>query len=90
MYVDESGDHSLQSIDDNYPMFVLAFCVFHKRHYSGARPIGLSVLRPEQENQAFKVLEKKFYCAGGRDRVGQQYNGFGLKIYPSRESEKPR
>jgi hypothetical protein len=34
VYVDESGDHSLQSIDDNYPVFVLAFCVFHKRHYS--------------------------------------------------------
>ncbi len=31
VYVDESGDHSLQSIDENYPIFVLAFCVFHKR-----------------------------------------------------------
>ena len=34
VYVDESGDHSLQSIDEQYPIFVLAFCVFHKRHYS--------------------------------------------------------
>ena len=34
VYVDESGDHSLQSIDEKYPLFVLAFCVFHKRHYS--------------------------------------------------------
>jgi hypothetical protein len=34
VYVDESGDHNLQSIDDSYPIFVLAFCVFHKRHYS--------------------------------------------------------
>ena len=34
VYVDESGDHSLTSIDKNYPVFVLAFCVFHKRHYS--------------------------------------------------------
>jgi hypothetical protein len=34
VYVDESGDHSLQSIDQQYPVFVLAFCVFHKRHYS--------------------------------------------------------
>lgn len=34
VYVDESGDHSLQSIDPNYPVFTLAFCVFHKRHYS--------------------------------------------------------
>ena len=34
VYVDESGDHGLQSLDPNYPIFVLAFCVFHKKHYS--------------------------------------------------------
>ncbi|HYD76578.1 DUF3800 domain-containing protein [Ramlibacter sp.] len=34
VYVDESGDHSLSSIDPDYPVFVLAFCIFHKRHYS--------------------------------------------------------
>jgi len=34
VYVDESGDHSLTSIDPEYPVFVLALCVFHKRHYS--------------------------------------------------------
>lgn len=33
VYVDESGDHGMQTLDQNYPMFVLAFCVFHKRHY---------------------------------------------------------
>lgn len=34
VYVDESGDHSLASIDKDYPVFVLALCVFHKRHYA--------------------------------------------------------
>lgn len=34
VYVDESGDHSLLSIDPDYPVFVLALCVFHKRHYA--------------------------------------------------------
>lgn len=34
VYVDESGDHSLTSIDKDYPIFVLAFCIFHKRHYA--------------------------------------------------------
>ncbi len=34
VYVDESGDHGLETLDPNYPMFVLAFCVFHKRHYA--------------------------------------------------------
>ena len=34
VYVDESGDHSLQSIDEQYPVFVLSFCIFHKKHYT--------------------------------------------------------
>jgi len=33
VYVDESGDHGLVSIDRTYPLFVLAFCIFHKRTY---------------------------------------------------------
>ncbi len=33
VYVDESGDHGLINIDSNYPVFVLAFCVFAKRDY---------------------------------------------------------
>lgn len=250
VYVDESGDHSLQSIDENYPVFVLAFCVFHKRHYSEvivpalekfkfnhfghdqvvlheneirrrkglfnifrdrphqqafmnelteiiefsnfilisatidkrdlgklsssenayhialnlcmeslyeflkekeeeqkkthivvecrgdkedkdlelefrricdgnnrsglslpfeilfsdkkvmssglqladlvARPIGLSTLKPEQDNRAFDVLKKKFYCDGGREDVGNGYKGVGMKVFPSPKSEKPR
>jgi len=34
VYVDESGDHSLISINQDYPVFVLAFCVFNKAKYS--------------------------------------------------------
>jgi hypothetical protein len=33
VYVDESGDHSMTSIDENYPIFSLAFCVFKKADY---------------------------------------------------------
>lgn len=33
VYVDESGDHSLESINPRYPLFILAFCVFQKNHY---------------------------------------------------------
>jgi hypothetical protein len=33
VYVDESGDHSLDKIDETYPIFVLAFCVFYKENY---------------------------------------------------------
>ncbi|SHI77616.1 Protein of unknown function [Desulfatibacillum alkenivorans DSM 16219] len=34
VYVDESGDHGLESIDKNYPVFVLAFCIFKKNSYA--------------------------------------------------------
>lgn len=55
-----------------------------------ARPIGLSVLRPEQENRAFDMLKRKFFCSGGRENVGEGFENWGLKIYPLPESEKPR
>lgn len=34
IYVDESGDHGLASIDPEYPVFVLVFCIFEKSAYS--------------------------------------------------------
>lgn len=55
-----------------------------------ARPIGMSVLRPGQENRAFDVLTRKFYCSGGRSKVGEGFENWGLKIFPVAESEKPR
>ncbi len=33
VYVDESGDHSLTSINRQNPVFVLAFCIFRKDEY---------------------------------------------------------
>jgi hypothetical protein len=33
VYADESGDHSLTSIDPQFPVFVLAFCLVHKPTY---------------------------------------------------------
>ena len=55
-----------------------------------ARPIGLSILRPGQENRAFDVLKRKFFCSGGRAEVGNGFENWGLKTYPAPESEKPR
>lgn len=34
IYVDETGDHSLTSIDKQYPMFGLSFCIFKKSDYT--------------------------------------------------------
>lgn len=33
VFADESGDHCLQPIDTDYPVFVLSLCVFHKDEY---------------------------------------------------------
>lgn len=45
IYVDESGDHTLTSIDRDYPVFVLDFCIFRKDSYA-------NVVAPQV--QAFK------------------------------------
>jgi hypothetical protein len=55
-----------------------------------ARPIGLSVIRPEHPNRAFDILKRKFFCSGGRRNLGIGYEGMGLKIHPGLESERPR
>jgi hypothetical protein len=55
-----------------------------------ARPIGLNLLRPNQNNKAFDVLKNKFFCDGGREKVGKGYDGVGMKIFPHTDSEKPR
>lgn len=55
-----------------------------------ARPVGLSVCRPKQDNRAFEVLKRKFYCSAGRQNAGTGYENWGLKIFPHSESEKPR
>lgn len=33
VFIDESGDHGLANVDLNYPIFVLALCVFRKQDY---------------------------------------------------------
>ena len=33
VYVDESGDHNLETQEDEYDMFVLSFCIFSKPLY---------------------------------------------------------
>jgi len=49
VYVDESGDHGLISIDKDYPIFVLSFCVFNKLNYS-------QKIVPELMNLKFKTF----------------------------------
>ena len=55
-----------------------------------ARPVGLRVLRPGQANRSFDVLKHKLFCEGGRPKVGEGFDGWGLKIVPPIKSEGSR
>lgn len=54
VFADESGDHGLATIDPQFPVFALVFCVIRKAEY-------VSVIDP-----AFRVLKLKYF---GHDAV---------------------
>ncbi|WP_439577931.1 DUF3800 domain-containing protein [Elioraea sp.] len=68
------------------PMATLRFLAADKRTNSPglqladltARPVGLHVLRPVQQNRAYDVIATKF-----RRAPNGRVEGFGLKIFPS-------
>ncbi|MFH1895962.1 MAG: DUF3800 domain-containing protein [bacterium] len=45
MFLDESGDHSLDKIDKSYPMFVLAGCIFDLDYYSKSAEPKVNALK---------------------------------------------
>lgn len=45
MFLDESGDHSLDKVDKSYPMFVLAGCIFDLDYYSNVAEPSINKLR---------------------------------------------
>ena len=54
-----------------------------------ARPVGINYMRPAQPNQAFDVLRQKFFCDGGRSKVGIGFENVGLVIYPPQKAKSP-
>lgn len=42
-----------------------------------ARPIGISVLHPKQQNRAYEIIERKIH----KDKWGVK-SGYGLKVFP--------
>jgi hypothetical protein len=54
-----------------------------------ARPVGLNHIRPQQANQAFDMLKRKFFCDGGRNKVGEKFENVGLKVYPLQKAKSP-
>lgn len=58
VYVDESGDHSLTSIDPQFPVFVLSFVVVEKEHYSAVVAPAVRRLKFEHFGHDMVVLHE--------------------------------
>jgi Protein of unknown function (DUF3800) len=54
-----------------------------------ARPVGINYIRAKQKNKAFDMLKKKFFCGGGRVKVGVGYENVGLLIHPPQKAKSP-
>jgi len=59
VYVDESGDHGLQSIDPEYPLFVLSFCVFEKKYYAHVATPALRMLKFSTFGHDMAILHER-------------------------------
>ncbi len=59
VYVDESGDHSLEKIDQKYPVFVLAFCVFYQDNYVRNVVSALERLKFDQFGHDIVILHER-------------------------------
>lgn len=55
VYVDESGDHSLESINPEYPLFVLSFCIFRKDVYANTMTPAVRKLKFETDELVFDL-----------------------------------
>ena len=59
IFVDESGDHSLEIIDKGYPIFVLDFCIFQKDHYANVVVPSIQTFKFEQFGHDIVVLHER-------------------------------
>lgn len=56
MFLDESGDHSLDRIDPQFPVFVLAGCIFAKEYHDATATIHMSAFKHELFGRADIIL----------------------------------
>lgn len=70
VFVDESGDHGVQSIDPQHPVFVLTCCVFKKQHYCRVVLPKLSELKMKYWGNDTVILHE----ADIRRQKNEEYN----------------
>lgn len=76
VYVDESGDHSLTTINREFPAFCLSFCVIRKKEY-------ISKVVPTIQNLKFKYWGHDAVILHEREINKQRDNFSWLIAYPS-------
>ncbi len=74
IYADESGDHSLTSINVEYPVFVLAFCIFRKADYS-------AVAVPQVQQLKFRFWGHDDIILHGHE-IRKQHGDFRILLHP--------
>jgi hypothetical protein len=78
VFVDESGDHGLETIDPQFPVFVLAFCIVEKPTYS-------RVLLPAITDFKFKHFGHDQVILHERD-IRKDLGDFAILRDPSRKA----
>jgi len=82
MFLDESGDHSLDKIDPSYPVFVLAGCIFDLDYYSKTVEPRVNELKNKHFNttsvilRSYDIRKQKgdFACLVDRSKREAFYN----------------
>lgn len=75
IYVDESGDHSTEQINPQYPILVLSFCIFEKASYRHG--IGPDFLRVK-----FKYWGHDMVILHSRE-IRKAQNDFRILLHPT-------
>ena len=61
LYLDESGDHDLVNIDQNYPIFVLAGCIISQTHHEKTLDPNLTAFKREKFHTADVIFHYRDY-----------------------------
>lgn len=78
VYVDESGDHSLDVINPDWPLFVLCFCIFPVEAYAAAVAPAIRQLKFEMFGHDLVILHEH--------DIRKKRGAFSLFNQPARES----
>ena len=78
VYVDESGDHALSPANDDYPVFVMAACVFDSEQYASQFMPALTRLKLRHWGHEGVVLHER--------EIRRPSGDFGFLLNPDRRA----